>query len=86
MFHVGSLQETVPRLPNRVQSSIFYMTTRYKCDFDVDVFLEFTPQTSVTKGHNKKLIKPICNNNWQLNLFLVELLTKDPLVKNYFRG
>ena len=39
------------------------------CDFDVDVFFKLAPQTSVTRGHNKKLIKPICNNNWQLNFF-----------------
>ena len=40
------------------------------CDFDVDAFFKFPPpQTSVTRGHNKKLIKPICNNNWQLNFF-----------------
>ena len=31
------------------------------CDFDVDAFFKFAPQTSVTRGHNKKLIKPICN-------------------------
>ena len=39
------------------------------CDFDVDAFFKLAPQTSVTRGHNKKLIKPICNNNWQLNFF-----------------
>ena len=39
------------------------------CDFDVDSFFKFAPQTSITRGHNKKLIKPICNNNWQLNFF-----------------
>ena len=41
------------------------------CDLDVDAFSNLSPppQTSVTRGHNKKLIKPICNNNWQLNLF-----------------
>ena len=27
-----------------------------------------------TRGHNKKLTKSICNKNWQLNFFLVELL------------
>ena len=39
------------------------------CDFDVNAFFKFAPQTYVTRGHNKKLIKPICNNNWQLNFF-----------------
>ena len=34
------------------------------CDFDIDVFFSnLIPQTSVTRGHNKKLIKPIGNNN-----------------------
>ena len=40
------------------------------CDLDVDAFFfKFAPQTSKTRGHNKKLIKPICNNNWKLNVF-----------------
>ena len=39
------------------------------CDFDVDAFFKLAPQTSVTRGHSKKLIKSICNNNWQLNFF-----------------
>ena len=39
------------------------------CDLDVDAFFKFAPQSSVTRGHNKKLVKPICNNNWQLNFF-----------------
>ena len=39
------------------------------CDLDVDAFFKFASQSSVTRGHNKKLVKPICNNNWQLNFF-----------------
>ena len=39
------------------------------CDFGIDAFFKFAPQTSVTTGHNKKLIKSICSNNWQLNYF-----------------
>ena len=39
------------------------------CDLDVTKFFLFAPISSVTRGHNKKLIKPICHSNWQLNFF-----------------
>ena len=39
------------------------------CDLDVTKFCLFAPISSVTRGHNKKLIKPICHSNWQLNFF-----------------
>ena len=40
------------------------------CDFDVDAFFKLALKPLLPcRGHNKKLIKPICNDNWQLNFF-----------------
>ena len=39
------------------------------CDLDPSEFFELLPQSSVTRGHSMKLIKPICYTNCQLNFF-----------------
>jgi hypothetical protein len=39
------------------------------CDLEVTKFFSFAPISSVTRGHNKKLIKPVCHTNGQLNFF-----------------
>ena len=52
---------------------LFCKINKGLCDLEFICWCFFSnlplPQTSVTRGHNKKLIKPICNNNWQLNFF-----------------
>ena len=42
------------------------------CGFDPDNFFTFAPST-LTRGHEFKLIKPICRNNWLLNFTQIEL-------------
>ena len=39
------------------------------CDIDPLHYFKFAPISSVTRGHNVKLIKPICNTNCQLYFF-----------------
>ena len=39
------------------------------CDLEPAQFFTLAPVSSVTRGHNKKLIKPICHTNGQLNFF-----------------
>ena len=39
------------------------------CDLAPAQFFTFAPVSSVTRGHNRKLIKPICHTNSQLNFF-----------------
>jgi hypothetical protein len=39
------------------------------CDLEVTKFFSFAPISSVTRGHNKKLTKPVCHTNGQLNFF-----------------
>ena len=39
------------------------------CDIDPHHYFKFAPSSSVTRGHNIKLIKPICNTNCQLYFF-----------------
>ena len=38
------------------------------CDLNFDEFFMFAP-SSVTRGHNYKLIKPLSKNNWLLNFY-----------------
>ena len=39
------------------------------CDIDPLHYFKFAPTSSVTRGHNIRLIKPICNTNCQLYFF-----------------
>ena len=45
------------------------------CDIDPLHYLKFAPTSSVTRGHNIRLIKPICNTNCQLYFFTNRVVT-----------
>ena len=57
------------RRPVKSDFKICYKIVNGLCDLEVTKFFSFAPISYVTRSHNKKLIKPVCHTNGQLNFF-----------------